>query len=332
LTIPFAAFAAVLPAAAGFRTAHADTLFVPDGYATIQAAIDDAVEGDTICISAGVYEERVIVNKSGILLVGEDGAIIRNTQPAFLPPIVLISPRVTGNVYFPKPDSFVSRSELRNLRIESAAANSVGVFGAIDCRVTGVTIVTMGNTGIGLHSWNEGIEVDHCTIIQARGTGVNGIATSPYGFHSDPAQHGFNRDVSLHHNDVTGFLHGILLNDCVGVNVGHNFVCESGYGLRVLGVDGGVIHQNEFNGSTHFGISIQNGLDLLIHHNTSLGSKVGFSIAADTQTPIAQYYSGSSGNTIMKNVFCDSIEENIRIDVPSDDDHDNYFFKNHCPP
>jgi Pectin methylesterase len=152
MTIFYAALAALLATSACTRSACAETLFVPDTHPTIQGAIDAAQEGDTVCVRAGVYEERVIVNKSGILLVGEDGATIRNTQAAFLPPIVQIGPRFTSNMYFPKPGSPISRSEVRNLRIESSAANAVGIFGAIDCRVTGLTILTMGRTGIGLHS------------------------------------------------------------------------------------------------------------------------------------------------------------------------------------
>ena len=79
-------------------------------------------------------------------------------------------------------------------------------------------------------------------------------------------------------------------------------------------------------------MSIQNGLDLLIHHKTSLGSRVGFTIAADSVLPPAQYYPRSTGNKIMHNVFCESVVDDIRVDVPSDADHDNRFSKNDCPP
>jgi nitrous oxidase accessory protein len=47
------------------------TILVPADYSTIQEAIDNAVEGDTVYVKKGVYVENPVVNKS-ISLVGED--------------------------------------------------------------------------------------------------------------------------------------------------------------------------------------------------------------------------------------------------------------------
>lgn len=47
------------------------TLIVPDDYPTIQAAIDDATQGDTIFVRNGTYRENLVVYKS-VSLVGED--------------------------------------------------------------------------------------------------------------------------------------------------------------------------------------------------------------------------------------------------------------------
>jgi len=50
------------------------------GYATIQDAVDDALDGDTVLIADGVYFEQVTITTSGIRLLGEsrDGVIIRS--------------------------------------------------------------------------------------------------------------------------------------------------------------------------------------------------------------------------------------------------------------
>ena len=51
--------------------AEARTIVVPDDYSTIQEAIDNASEGDTIFVKRGVYVENTVVNKS-VSLIGED--------------------------------------------------------------------------------------------------------------------------------------------------------------------------------------------------------------------------------------------------------------------
>jgi parallel beta-helix repeat protein len=55
---------------------------VPDDYASIQEAIDNAADGDTIFVKEGTYHENVVVNKS-LSLVGEnvDTTIIDGNPP-----------------------------------------------------------------------------------------------------------------------------------------------------------------------------------------------------------------------------------------------------------
>jgi nitrous oxidase accessory protein len=51
--------------------AQSKTIIVPDDYGSIQKAIDNALDGDTIYVKKGVYIENPVVNKS-VSLVGED--------------------------------------------------------------------------------------------------------------------------------------------------------------------------------------------------------------------------------------------------------------------
>jgi parallel beta-helix repeat protein len=53
------------------RPAIARTITVPTEYSTIQAAINNASEGDTVYVLNGTYHEQVVVNKS-ISLIGEN--------------------------------------------------------------------------------------------------------------------------------------------------------------------------------------------------------------------------------------------------------------------
>ncbi len=53
------------------ETASAGTIIVPDNYPTIQEAINNANDGDTVFVRNGTYEEDVVINKS-ISLLGEN--------------------------------------------------------------------------------------------------------------------------------------------------------------------------------------------------------------------------------------------------------------------
>jgi len=57
------------------------TYYVPDGYSTIQAAVDAASPGDTIIVRAGTYTENVDVNKS-LTIRSENGAEATIVRPA----------------------------------------------------------------------------------------------------------------------------------------------------------------------------------------------------------------------------------------------------------
>ncbi|MDF2956337.1 MAG: PKD repeat domain protein [Candidatus Alkanophagales archaeon MCA70_species_2] len=63
LVLSFFAFAGVASAA---------TIYVPDDYATIQKAVDNAAAGDTIVVRDGIYNENIEVNKR-LTLMSENG-------------------------------------------------------------------------------------------------------------------------------------------------------------------------------------------------------------------------------------------------------------------
>lgn len=54
-------------------TADPGTIIVPDDYPTIQAAVDNAIPGDTIFVRNGTYAENIIVNKA-LTITGENSS------------------------------------------------------------------------------------------------------------------------------------------------------------------------------------------------------------------------------------------------------------------
>ena len=61
--------------------AQSEIVIVPDDYLTIQEAIDNAAEGDSILVRKGTYLENITINKA-LMLLGEnkETAIIKSTS------------------------------------------------------------------------------------------------------------------------------------------------------------------------------------------------------------------------------------------------------------
>lgn len=55
--------------------AHASTLHVPSEFATIQSAVNAAVDGDTILVAPGTYYENLVVDRTAIHLRSEAGPV-----------------------------------------------------------------------------------------------------------------------------------------------------------------------------------------------------------------------------------------------------------------
>jgi len=58
------------------------TIYVPDDYPTIQAAVDAASSGGTIIVRDGIYTENVDVNKDHLTIQSENGAEVTTVQAA----------------------------------------------------------------------------------------------------------------------------------------------------------------------------------------------------------------------------------------------------------
>jgi parallel beta-helix repeat protein len=63
--------ACVFPLTVQLAHANSKTILIPDNYATISAAVENAAPGDTILVKRGIYYENVAINKS-LSIIGED--------------------------------------------------------------------------------------------------------------------------------------------------------------------------------------------------------------------------------------------------------------------
>ncbi|MCU4139744.1 MAG: hypothetical protein MW690_000306 [Methanophagales archaeon] len=66
-------FAVLLIAISSIGCAQAATIYVPDDYAKIQWAVDNAIAGDTIIVRDGTYYESITVSKQ-LTIKSENGS------------------------------------------------------------------------------------------------------------------------------------------------------------------------------------------------------------------------------------------------------------------
>jgi parallel beta-helix repeat protein len=113
----------------------ATTIYVPDNYSTIQAAVDAASPGDSVIVRSGTYKENVIVNKS-ITLRGVD----RNT------------------------------TIIDATKIISGIDSGTGIRASSISIITGFTII---NGCYGIECWEPiSLTIDHNIFKNTRGTAI----------------------------------------------------------------------------------------------------------------------------------------------------------------
>ena len=147
----------------------ADTILVPDDYDTIQGAIDEAVDGDTVEVAAGFYVENLDFGGKTLALIGVDGAEVTT---------------INGSDETLGPDSAsvirLSGGELAGTVIEgftltggsgsadtSSSGNTISLGGGIvayDAEVEVIDCVISGNDNGGVHLDTATITLEGCTI------------------------------------------------------------------------------------------------------------------------------------------------------------------------
>lgn len=131
-------------------------LRVPADYPTIQEAVDHALDGDTVRVSAGSYNESVVVDgRSSLSLIGDRGATIDGGPDA---PAI----HVTGGTAIVVRD-FVLVSGVDVLRLESTTAPVV----------SGVRVDFAGGDGIHIEAVDGSVTVTGNRVDRTTGAGIH---------------------------------------------------------------------------------------------------------------------------------------------------------------
>ncbi len=271
---------AVLLALVGGSAALGATVYVPDDYSTIQAAVNAAGAGDTVYVRAGTYYEHVTIGKF-LTLQGEN----RETT--------IIDGSGGGNVvYVGSPNVLITgltvRNGYRGVYFRSASSSRI-----VDCNVSHNYL-----WGIDLE-YCPGSEVRNCDVSDSYGTGLwdgYGIRTwsSSYSVIEDVRvfDNKGGRAVCPYHSSGTVIRNVEMFNNAGGLLVGYGSyeivnisIRDSGYGVYFNAASGGSLRDSVIRSVDGSAVSVTYySSSNVIEGNTmeSNGGGVGFSHAASS--------------------------------------------------
>jgi len=203
------AFALILTVTCSFSFVEKDDahvvsseIIVPDQYSTIQEAINNAVDGDTIFVRTGTYYEHVVVSKI-VSLLGEDASttIIDGNETGRVIDIMRDNVNITGFTVQRGGTAMLPRLD-----------GGVCLYGATGCTISGNNIVNSGLFGIhvlnGKQNAISGNNITGCLsgILTEEQTyynviSQNNIYMNEYGFYVESSQN------FIYHNNVLNNTH-----------------------------------------------------------------------------------------------------------------------------
>jgi len=229
--------------------AHPAEIVVPDDYAGIQDAINNANDGDTIYVRAGVYYEHVSIDKNGLRLIGEN----RSTT--------IIDGNGTGSpVYITANSVTVTGFKIRNSRFEYLYSG-IRVDG---CNYNNITGNTLTNDFDGIFLTNSANNtICNNIIINNNWNGVHLKYVSNHNNINDNIisnnRNGINMEANSDDNEIVGNeitnheWDGIDLVDSSRNEVINNNItdCFTGIYLNTGSPTYNVIYHNNFINNTY---------------------------------------------------------------------------------
>ena len=115
-----------------FVKAEPKTFVVPNDYSTIQEAINNTVDGDTVYVKSGTYHERLVIGKQ-ISLIGEDtnSTVIGGSEYYLVVEITCDGVTFSG---------FTIRSDNQAIQLNGASYCNISGNRMVDTRMTGIML------------------------------------------------------------------------------------------------------------------------------------------------------------------------------------------------
>jgi parallel beta-helix repeat protein len=210
--------------------AWSETLEVPDDYASIQAAVNVAMPGDTIMVSSGTYTESVTIAKK-LKIKGDDQPTLEGNFTVLADDVTIEGFRVMGSIFL----DFDSATVRKNT-VFAETDDDIGIFVRGNYNEVEENVLFLGNWGI-------------------RITGnYNKIESNEVG---NPYRHSIYVEGRYNHvedNDVFGAILGILVQG-ERHTIQDNRAFRNESGIRVEGV-GHYVAGNDSEGNFEDGFDV----------------------------------------------------------------------------
>lgn len=245
---------------------------------SIQQAINQATDGDTLILKAGVYHEAGILISKPIVIIGEKNAIIDGSERGTILTITAKDVLISGLEFRNVPVSYmndyaaVKLDEAENCIIRNSTFinNFFAIYLAkssnctIENNVMTAQFVKESAAGNGIHLW-------YCKNITLQNNSISG--------HRDGIYFEFVEESlvqnNLSENNIRYGLHFMFSNRC---NYFHNVFKNNGSGVAVMYTKNVEMRNNRFEynwGSASFGLLLKEITDSIIENNVFLKNSRG---------------------------------------------------------
>ncbi|MDO8281073.1 MAG: SBBP repeat-containing protein [Thermodesulfovibrionia bacterium] len=272
----------------------ASTRCVPSEYATIQAAIDAAIDGDSIFVAQGTYTENLSFLKGGTYSIEGGWDFVTHSHTAD-PALTTVDGNSAGRVINIDPADAALNLTIKDLKIQNGASSyGAGLYAGSNTASYIITLSLLNNIFTANQAtgpWSGG----GAMTIEAQNNDIDVTLSGNdiYGNHADYDSGGILFRSPGHYRQLTATVYNNNIHDNTArFGVGMFFYNDGNYSIQNLTVTGNTVTNNSTTDNTYAECFIQSD-DI---GGPAYGGGIGFTVNSDTISNITL-----TGNTISGN-------------------------------